>query len=200
VLKHPDRPGPLAEDLGDLRGIEAGDDSQEHGVRLVGRQEIGDQPADVVGGQRVEDGALGVVRGGDGEQGVGRHRFGLAATATATVVDDAAPGDGERPAFEGVLVALESGQVASNAEPDLGRQVFGVSGFEGAQVADERGMQIPVQDRYGPLCSLSGRGQYFFERRFQCYRSSSVGLLRIPISAGEVTRAILARALSDEAM
>ena len=91
-------------------------------------------------------GGVGAVAGGGpgGEVFGGDWQGGLALVA-AQVVQGAVAGDGGGPAAEAVVGPGKAGQVAGDLEPGFRGDVLGVLAGDGVQVAQQAGLQVPVQ-------------------------------------------------------
>lgn len=162
VLEHPDGAGPLPHDPGHLLGGEPGHHPQEHHLRLIGG-EGGDAGQ---GGRRrhaFQCFFLGATRSNTVNESLSRHRLGPPPSGSPPEVDQTAPGDGEDPPAEVVLVPPEPGEASGHVQPGLRGKILPLARVLRAQVSKDGWMQVSVQAGHCPLGPGLGRRQDRFE-------------------------------------
>jgi hypothetical protein len=83
------------------------------------------------------------------------------------VVEGPVPGDRRGPAAERVEVAAEGAYPPGDLQPGVGRDVLGVIADKTAQVAQEAGLHVPVQQPEGVLVAVLRGGDGIVDRRPQ---------------------------------
>ena len=145
----------LPEDLRDLGDGEVGNHSEQDCFGLVGWQGAhqGERPVERLG-------LVGLFGGGRRCHGWAPVAFPrqvlVTALARTDVVDPATGGDGEQPAAEVFLRALEPMQTRGHLDPHRGRQILGLGHALAPEVAQEQVLVRPPELPEGIPVALAG--------------------------------------------
>ena len=151
----------LAEDPGDVRGLEPGDDAQGYRLGLVRRQP-GEQGYRALDGNAVQYLVLDHVMVSQDVEAAD-HRDRRPPGLGPRRVDDPMPADREQPAPELFLAAGEPVQVADHLQPGLAGDVIRIVAPEHAQEPQQPRLQRPPQLKKPGLVARARPGQGIVE-------------------------------------